>query len=285
MALELVNVSYIYDVGTPFERYALKNVSLSIPFGSFVGIVGNSGSGKTTLSKIMKGLITPSSGHVLYDGIEVSSKEISSKENKNSIGLVFQYPEFQLFESTVIKDVMFGPLNLGYDKKTAFKMAKCALSSLDLDETFYNRDPFCISGGEKRRVSIAGILAMTPQTLILDEPTAGLDFATQKLLFDVLRNLNKEGKTIILISHNMDDIAEYCKEVIYMKDGELVAKGATSEVFEKISALKSLASEVLPVPTMTKLSQKLRERGIQIPNGICKVDEMEKALEKILKTS
>lgn len=280
MALELVNVSYIYDVGTPFERYALKNVSLSIPFGSFVGIVGNSGSGKTTLSKIMKGLIAPSSGHVLYDGVEVSSKE-----NKNSIGLVFQYPEFQLFDSTVIKDVMFGPLNLGYNKKTAFDMAKCALSSLDLDETFYNRDPFCISGGEKRRVSIAGILAMKPQTLILDEPTAGLDFATQKLLFDVLRILNKEGKTIILISHNMDDIAEYCKEVIYMKDGALVTKGATSEVFEKISALKSLTSEVLPVPTMTKLSQKLRESGIQIPNGICRVDEMEKALEKIIKTS
>lgn len=280
MALELVNVSYIYDVGTPFERYALKNVSLSIPFGSFVGIVGNSGSGKTTLSKIMKGLIAPSSGHVLYDGVEVSSKE-----NKNSIGLVFQYPEFQLFDSTVIKDVMFGPLNLGYDKKTAFEMAKYALSSLDLDETFYNRDPFCISGGEKRRVSIAGILAMKPQTLILDEPTAGLDFATQKLLFDVLSNLNKEGKTVILISHNMDDIAEYCKEVIYMQDGELVAKGATSEVFEKISALKSLTSEVLPVPTMTKLSQKLRESGIQIPNGICRVDEMGKVLEKILKTS
>jgi len=278
MSLELVNVSYIYDTGTPFERYALKDVSFSVPCGSFVGIVGNSGSGKTTLSKLMKGLLNPRTGQVLYDGIEVSSNA-----HKNGIGLVFQYPEIQLFENTVIKDVMFGPLNLGYEKKTAFEIAKEALLALEIDETFYNRDPFCLSGGEKRRVAISSILAMMPQTLILDEPTAGLDFATQKILFEVLKKLNKEGKTIILISHNMDDVANYCKEVIYMREGMVVAKGSTANVFEKISKFNENSnSEVFALPTMTSLAQKLRSNGISIPNGICTVDEMENALEKLV---
>ena len=248
MSLDLVNVSYIYDSKTSYEKTALQDVSLSIPEGSFVGIAGLSGSGKTTLVRLIKGLIKPSSGSI--KGVE------SSK-----VGLVFQYPEFQLFEATVIKDVMFGPLNIGLGEEEARRQACQALSVMGLDEAFYERDPLCLSGGEKRRVAIAGILAMDPEVLILDEPTAGLDAQMHDQLFEVLQRLNAQGKTIILVSHNMDDVASYCKQVVALKEGKVVAFGAPSEVFYH-SALQGFE------PTVVKIAKNL---GLE---GVCTLDKL-----------
>ena len=257
MPFDLTNVSYSYDFGTSFEKVALKDVSLSIADGSFIGIVGSSGSGKTTLVRLLKGLIKPRSG------------AFKSSFESSSIGLVFQYPEFQLFESTVLKDVMFGPRNIGMGEDEAKKAATEALSLLGLDESFYDRDPLCLSGGEKRRVAIAGILAMKPEVLILDEPTAGLDGAMHDQLFSVLKQLNLAGKTIILVSHNMDDIALYCKQVVVLKTGTVEFCG---------SVTKS------PLPTtFNEIASKLRSRGLNVPEGIFSLDEMEKCLRRFLR--
>ncbi len=247
MSLDLINVSYVYDSKTSYEKRALNNVSLSIADGSFVGIAGSSGSGKTTLVRLIKGLIKPSSGSI--KGVEDSK-----------IGLVFQYPEFQLFEATVIKDVMFGPLNIGLGEEEASKQARQALSVMGLEESFYQRDPLCLSGGEKRRVAIAGILAMNPEVVILDEPTAGLDAKTHDQLFEVLQRLNEKGKTIILVSHNLDDIATYCKQVAIMNEGRLVAFGKPSEVFYK--------PEVKFLPSVVQIATRL---GL---NGVCTLEEL-----------
>ncbi len=247
MSLDLINVSYVYDSKTSYEKRALNNVSLSIADGSFVGIAGSSGSGKTTLVRLIKGLIKPSSGSI--KGVEGSK-----------IGLVFQYPEFQLFEATVIKDVMFGPLNIGLGEEEASKQARQALSVMGLEESFYQRDPLCLSGGEKRRVAIAGILAMNPEVVILDEPTAGLDAKTHNQLFEVLQRLNEKGKTIILVSHNLDDIATYCKQVAIMNEGRLVAFGKPSEVFYK--------PEVKFLPSVVQIATRL---GL---NGVCTLEEL-----------
>jgi energy-coupling factor transport system ATP-binding protein len=256
MSLDLTNVSYAYDCGTSFEKVALKDVSLSIADGSFVGIAGSSGSGKTTLVRLLKGLIRPSSG------------VIKSSFDASSIGLVFQYPEFQLFEATVLKDVMFGPRNIGMGEDEAKEAAVEALTLLGLDESFYDRDPLCLSGGEKRRVAIAGILAMRPDVLILDEPTAGLDGAMHDQLFSVLKQLNLSGKTIILVSHNMDDIALYCQQVVVLKDGQ-------------VEFCKDVSTSGLPT-TFNEISSKLRSKGLTIPDGICSLDEMETNLRRLL---
>ena len=254
MSLDLVNVSYTYDSKTSYEKQALKDVSLSIPTGSFVGITGNSGSGKTTLVRLLKGLIKPTSGTI--SGIE------SAK-----VGLVFQYPELQLFEDTVLKDVMFGPLNIGMGEEEARKQACQALSEMGLDEPFYGRDPLKLSGGEQRRVALSGILAMNPDVLVLDEPTAGLDNQMHDQLFAVLQNLNAQGKTIILVSHNLDDVATYCKQVVVLKMGRVAAFGTPSEVFYGSECGASL-------PTMVQLAKKL---GLE---GVCTLDEVETALLK-----
>ncbi len=253
MSLDLINVSYTYNLGTSFEKKALQEVSLSIPEGSFVGIAGASGSGKTTLVRLIKGLIKPTSG------------EIKGYDNSD-IGLVFQYPEAQLFESTVLKDVMFGPLNQAQTQEAAQKKAIEALSLLQLDESFYKRDPLALSGGEKRRVAIAGILAMEPSLLILDEPTAGLDGALHNQLFSVLHSLNEAGKTIILVSHNMDDLAEHCSQVAIMKAGRLLAFGSPKTVFYE----ENLSEEQLP--SVVRIAKKLNL------DGICTLRALEVAL-------
>ena len=263
MALDLVDVSFVYDVGTPFERMALDGVSFSIEPGSFVGIAGDSGSGKTTLVKILKGLLKPSSGHVSLGCCNV--------------GLVFQCPEFQLFESTVLKDVMFGPLNMGFESEAAKCMAIEALASLGLDSSFWGRDPLALSGGEKRRVAIAGVLSMNPHVLVLDEPAAGLDPTMHDLVFSLLLDLNRAGKTIVLVSHSMDDIAQYCNHVVYLKDGHVVADGTPSYVFSNNEALDAGISK----PSMASLANDLRNAGLPIPSGICTIDGLEKGLEEL----
>lgn len=247
MSFDLVNVSYAYDAGTSFEKPALTGLSFSLEQGSFVGIAGASGSGKTTLVRLLKGLIKPSSGEI--KGLEPSK-----------VGLVFQYPELQLFEATVLKDVMFGPLNLGFEAQQASSMAEKALALMGLDSSFYDRDPLFLSGGEQRRVAIAGILAMDPEVLILDEPTAGLDAKMQKQLFSVLKTLNDQGKTIILVSHNMDDLTSYCQRVIILKEGRLLASGTPVEVFSN--------PEVSFLPSIVQIATKL---GIY---GVCTLENL-----------
>lgn len=261
MSLDIVDVSFVYDTGTPFERKALENVSFSIEPGSFVGIAGNSGSGKTTLVKILKGLLKPSSGHV-------------SLGSCCNVGLVFQYPEFQLFESTVLKDVMFGPLNMDFDEETARCMAVEALDSVGLDSSFWSRDPLALSGGEKRRVAIAGVLSMDPNVLVLDEPAAGLDPAMHDLVFSLLLDLNRAGKTIVLVSHSMDDIAQYCNHVVYLKDGHVVADGTPSQVFSGLE----MSDADISKPLMVSLADALRHAGFDIPVGVCTIDGLGKAI-------
>lgn len=266
MSFDLIDVFYTYNSDTSFEKFALKNINLTISEGSFVGIAGASGCGKTTLVRLLKGLIKPSSGI------------IKSSYKPSEIGLVFQYPEFQLFESTVIKDVMFGPLNIGMNEIGAKKAAIQALSVMGLDSSFYERDPLLLSGGEKRRVAIAGILAMEPSVLILDEPTAGLDPAMHNLLFSILHTLNNSGKTIILVSHNMDDIATHCNQVVMLDDGSIVACGTPSQVFSS-----SLSYPDIFLPSMIRLAKALNEAGFDISQDIYTLDEMEKTLLKIYK--
>ena len=263
MSLDLVDVSFFYDVGTPFERMALDGVSFSIEPGSFVGIAGDSGSGKTTLVKILKGLLKPSSGHVSLGCCNV--------------GLVFQYPEFQLFESTVLKDVMFGPLNMGFDEETAKSLAVEALASVGLDSSFLGRDPLALSGGEKRRVAIAGALSMNPNVLVLDEPAAGLDPAMHDLVFSLLLDLNRAGKTIVLVSHSMDDIAQYCNHVVYLNDGHVVADGTPSQVFSSVGAFDACISK----PSMVSLAHDLRLAGLPVSTDVCTLDGLEKELEEL----
>lgn len=263
MSLDLVDVSYVYDMGTPFERRALEGVSFSIENGSFVGIAGDSGSGKTTLVKILKGLLKPSSGHVSLGCCNV--------------GLVFQYPEFQLFESTVLKDVMFGPLNMGFDEETAKSLAVEALASVGLDSSFLGRDPLALSGGEKRRVAIAGALSMNPNVLVLDEPAAGLDPAMHDLVFSLLLDLNRAGKTIVLVSHSMDDIAQYCNHVVYLNDGHVVADGTPSQVFSSVGAFDACISK----PSMASLAHDLRLAGLPVSTDVCTLDGLEKELEEL----
>ena len=266
MSFDLTDVSYSYNTDTSFEMLALDKVSFSIPDGAFVGIAGSSGSGKTTLVRLLKGLIKPSSGLV------------KSSYKASEIGLVFQYPEFQLFESTVLKDVMFGPRNIGMGEEEAKNAAKKVLSALRLDESFYARDPLCLSGGEKRRVAIAGILAMDPRVLILDEPTAGLDPATHDLLFSLLHSLNLAGKTIILVSHNMDDLATHCNHVVMMEQGKVVASGSPSHVFSTSSSYPNLFD-----PSLLRLAKALKASGLDIPQTLCTIDQMEEALLGLLK--
>lgn len=264
MSLDIVDVSFVYDAGTPFEKKALDGVSFSIGSGSFFGIAGDSGSGKTTFVKVLKGLLKPSCGRI-------------SLGSGCNVGLVFQYPEFQLFESTVLKDVMFGPLNMGFDEGASRRLAMDALASVGLDSSFYERDPLALSGGEKRRVAIAGVLSMDPDVLALDEPAAGLDPAMHDLVFSLLLDLNRAGKTIVLVSHCMDDIAQYCNHVVYLKDGRMLANGTPPQVFSSSRALEA----GIPRPLMSYLADDLRRAGFSIPVGVCTMDELEKAVEVV----
>ena len=213
MPLELKNASYIYQPNTPNESIALREVSITINDGEFIGIIGHTGSGKSTLVQLLCGLLTPTSGQVLIDGIDINAKDTPKEERKKNrlkVGMVFQYPEHQLFEETIIADIAFGPKNLGYDEKEARKLAKQAMKTVGLSEDLAQSSPFDLSGGQKRRVAIAGVLAMNPKYLILDEPTAGLDPQGREEILDEVRTLREKlGITVILVSHSMDDIARF----------------------------------------------------------------------------
>lgn len=264
--MEFKDVSFTYAQGTPFEKVALSSVSLTLEKGSFVGIAGETGSGKSTLIKLLGGLLDPTSGTVLVDGEDVS--KLSSRTLCGKVGLVFQYPEHQLFEETVLKDVSFGPKNLGLPKPT--EKAKEALTLVGLDKSYWKRSPFSLSGGEKRRVALAGVLAMEPEVLVLDEPAAGLDPAQKEETFRLLQELIGKGKTILFVSHNMDDIARYGNRVILMEKGNLKADGTLLEVF-------SVTKEK---PQTMTLAASLREHGFSISESALQEEDL---VEEILR--
>lgn len=264
MGITLEKVSFAYQVGTPFEGPALFDVDLQIVDNSFTAIIGHTGSGKSTLLQLLNGLNVPSKGQVKIGDqvITPTSENKDIKQVRKKVGLVFQFPESQVFEETVLKDVAFGPQNFGVSRQDAEEIAKRKLALVGISEDLYDRSPFELSGGQMRRVAIAGILAMEPEILVLDEPTAGLDLAGRKELMTLFKNLHQEGLTIVLVTHLMDDVADFADFVYVLKDGRVVKSGYPKEVFQDVAFLESVQ---LGVPRITKFAQKLVERGLVLP--------------------
>lgn len=278
MSLEVRNLNYVYGLGTPMEKKALTDISFSIPKGQFLGIIGHTGSGKSTLIQHLNGLIRATSGEIIYDGRNIYEKDYPMKELRQKVGLVFQYPEYQLFEETVMKDVCFGPLNQGLSKEECEKRAAEALLMTGISEKYWKKSPFELSGGQKRRVAIAGVLAMQPDYLILDEPTAGLDPRGRDDILGQIRELHeKSGLGVVLVSHSMDDIAEYVERVIVIDSGKLKQDGTPREVFRHYKELEEYG---LSAPQITYIMHSLRDKGIMVDTEITRVDE---ACEEILR--
>ncbi len=280
MSIKAENLTYIYGKGTAFEQYALKNVNFEIPDGQFVGLIGHTGSGKSTLIQHLNGLIKPTSGTIYYEGTDIHSEGYSLRDLRSKVGLVFQYPEHQLFEIDVFSDVCYGPKNLGLGKEEVEERAKEALRLVGLDERYWEQSPFELSGGQKRRVAIAGVLAMNPKVLILDEPTAGLDPKGRDEILEEISQLHQEWKmSIILVSHSMEDIARYADRLIVMNHGEKAFDGAPKEVFEHYRELETMG---LAAPQVTYIIHRLREHGVPIEEGITTVEEARDAIIKLL---
>ena len=278
MAIEIKNLNHIYGQDTVFEQYALKNVNLSIQDGEFIGLIGHTGSGKSTLTQHLNGLLKASSGDILYNGESIYKEGYSMKTLRSKVGLVFQYPEHQLFEVDVFTDVCFGPKNLGLTQEEIETRAKEALELVGLDAGFYQQSPFELSGGQKRRVAIAGVLAMKPDVLILDEPTAGLDPKGRDDILGLIAELHKkQGMTIILVSHSMEDVAKYVSRLVVMIQGEKVYDGTPKEVFRHYKELESMG---LAAPQITYVVQTQRQKGIPISEDVTTVEE---ARDEILK--
>lgn len=260
MGITLENVSYIYQNGTPFASTALSDVSLTIKDGSYTALIGHTGSGKSTILQLLNGLLVPTDGEVrVFDTLITSTsvnKEI--RQIRKQVGLVFQFAENQIFEETVLKDVAFGPQNFGVSREEAETIAREKLALVGIDESLFERSPFELSGGQMRRVAIAGILAMEPRILVLDEPTAGLDPIGRKELMNLFKKLHQDGITIVLVTHLMDDVAEYADQVYVMEKGRLVKSGEPSFVFQDIDFMERIQ---LGVPKITRFAQKLIKRG------------------------
>ena len=262
MSIELKDVNYIYGMGSGQEKHALKNINVKIGDGEFIGLVGHTGSGKSTLTQLLNGLEKATSGEIYYNGQNIYDKDFNMRELRGNVGLVFQYPEHQLFETSVIADVQFGPKNLGLDNLEVELRSYDALKLVGIDEELIDTSPFALSGGQKRRVAIAGVLAMQPQVLVLDEPMAGLDPAGRDEILSLLKNLHEtKDITIILVSHSMDDIAEYADRVLVMNHGELILDGEPRKIFEYEDELEKIG---LGVPQAASVIHQLRKAGIQI---------------------
>lgn len=282
MILKLENLTYTYNPNTPFEKKALDQVNLEIQIGEFVGLIGHTGSGKSTLVQHLNGLMKPTSGKVYVEGIDINNKETPLKTIRQKVGLVFQYPEHQLFEETIYKDIAFGPKNLGLKEEEIDKRVKSAMEAVGLDfQTLKDRSPFEISGGQKRRVAIAGVLAMKPKVLILDEPTAGLDPRGRDEILDKILELYQTGDiTIILVSHNMEDIARLVNRIIVIDKGKIKMDGTTKEVFSQDKVLEDFG---LGIPQITKFMKKLKEKGHPIRDDILTVQEATQELIQYLR--
>lgn len=281
MSIILDHVSYTYEPGTALKSNALKDVSLVIPDGQFIGLIGHTGSGKSTLIQHLNGILKPTSGNVYFNGADINDKDYNKKELRGKVGLVFQYPEHQLFEETVFKDVCFGPKNLGLSEKEVNLRAYDALEKVKLEHEFFYQSPFDLSGGQKRRVAIAGILAMKPEVFVLDEPTAGLDPKGKKEILGLIRKLQKEtGMSVVLVSHSMEDVAEYVDRIVVMNEGSIFLDGTPREVFSHVEELERIG---LAVPEVTYIVRELASRGLDVDTGVTTLEEAKDTILKALK--
>ena len=277
MGIALENVSFTYQEGTPLASTALSDVSLTIEDGSYTALIGHTGSGKSTILQLLNGLLVPSQGSVrVFDTLITStSKNKDIRQIRKQVGLVFQFAENQIFEETVLKDVAFGPQNFGVSEEDAEQIAREKLALVGIDESLFDRSPFELSGGQMRRVAIAGILAMEPAILVLDEPTAGLDPLGRKELMNLFRKLHQSGMTIVLVTHLMDDVAEYANQVYVMEKGRLVKGGKPSDIFQDVVFMEEVQ---LGVPKITAFCKRLADRGVSFKRLPIKIEEFKESL-------
>lgn len=282
MSIKIENLTYTYMPGSPFEHTALKDVNLEIRDGEFVGLIGHTGSGKSTLVQHLNGLLKPTSGIIRVDGMEVSANSKDLKKLRQRVGLVFQYPEHQLFEETVFQDVAFGPRNLNLSEQEVLERVKESMELVGLDfDSIKDRSPFELSGGQKRRVAIAGVLAMRPKVLILDEPTAGLDPRGRDEILRQIKNLfSKFRMTIVLVSHSMEDIAKLVDRIVVMNKGQVALTGTPREVFSHAETLEKIG---LGVPQVTWLMKELKRRGKDVPEDIYTVEQAKEAILRLVR--
>lgn len=282
MSIKIENLTHIYMPKTPFEKKAIDDISIEIKQGEFVALIGHTGSGKSTLIQHINGLLKPTSGSLYIDDIDITVKKAKLTNIRKKVGLVFQYPEYQLFEETIEKDIAFGPQNLGLDNDEINKRVQRAMRIVGLDyEQYKDKSPFEISGGQKRRVAIAGVVAMEPKILILDEPTAGLDPKGRDDILSKIVELYKENDmTIILVSHSMEDVAKVAKRIVVMDSGKCILDGTPEKIFREIETLESVG---LAVPQVTYLIRELRNKGFNISQDIFTIEKAKEELLKILK--
>lgn len=280
MELRVENLCYDYNKGTSFEKRALNNINLSIKENEFIGLIGHTGSGKSTLIQTFNGLLAPTDGKVTWNGKDIYEKGFNRREFRSHVGIVFQYPEYQLFETTVLKDVCFGPKNLGISEEESKRKAEEALRLVGLDEKYWQHSPFELSGGQKRRAAIAGVLAMEPEILILDEPTAGLDPKGRDEILGVIKKLNEEKETtIILVSHSMDDVAEYVDRIIVINDGDIMYDDTPVNIFQMVDELEAID---LAAPQITYILRDLNRMGLNVGTGIIRIDDAVQTIKKAL---
>ncbi|MGG7079388.1 energy-coupling factor transporter ATPase [Clostridium sardiniense] len=280
MSIKIENLTHIYMPNGPFEKKALDDVNIDIKDGEFIALIGHTGSGKSTLIQHMNGLLEATSGKIIVDGEDITEKGVKLSDVRKKVGLVFQYPEYQLFEETIEKDISYGPTNLGLDEDEIHRRVMKSMEMVGLDyETYKDKSPFDLSGGQKRRVAIAGVIAMEPKTLILDEPTAGLDPKGRDDILAQIKLLHTKYKmTIILVSHSMEDVAKLAERVIVMNKGTVALQGTPSEVFKEVDTLEKIG---LGVPQVTYLMRELRRRGFKVSDEVYTIEQCKKELVRL----
>ena len=284
MSIKIENLTHVYMPKTPFEKKALDDVNLVIEDGEFLALIGHTGSGKSTLIQHLNGLLEPSSGRILVDEVDITNKETKLTDIRKKIGLVFQYPEYQLFEETIEKDIAFGPNNLGLSEEEVFNRVKKSMEMVGLDyETYKEVSPFDLSGGQKRRVAIAGVIAMEPKVLILDEPTAGLDPKGRDDILKQIKILHDKYKmTIVLVSHSMEDVGKLAERIVVMNKGKIELLGKPADIFKEVETLESIG---LAVPQVTYLMRALKARGFDVSDEVFTVEQGSKELLRVLSKS
>jgi len=278
MSIQIKNLVHKYNEGTTFERVALDNINLEIKGGEFIGLIGHTGSGKSTLIQHLNAIIKPTSGEILLNGEDINADKAKLKSVRQRVGLVFQYPEHQLFEMTVYKDVAYGPSNMELNEEEIDKRVRKSLEIVGIDEKFYEKSPFDLSGGQKRRIAIAGVLAMEPEVLILDEPTAGLDPKGRDEILDQIASLKEQmGITVVLVSHSMDDVAKYVDRIIVMNKGSVMYDDAPREVFRHYTELEKIG---LAAPQVTYIMKELQDHGMTVSDDVTTIDEAKAEIER-----